>query len=522
MSLSFQERMAVQWRMLENATDELFFGPAAAIGLGTTAVFLIGVVEASAYCKNNVAQSWYFCARYSVAQIIPSLIWGTQPPALIAALTETPLHQLYAPHELSHRRALRVTRFQALRGAIAGSVLLSQVLGLVNIGYTAKMSYEKRCAEGREPPLKCVSTSNNNNNNTNTDGVVVRMAGRESNVTDFTMALLGRRAVFPIFEDSQRPNVRELVREYSRKVKPSVPIYWQVDSGRYSQNDSWHRLRIPREWICTTAQGEQLLVLEADATTGQQSSLSLKRTFDAKDLDLDLFEVAQGFHRLPTLLEGGRPDDLKVLRVLLCDAETKIVSGGGREATVRGYVTELNLADILIDCRSPLVHSVLEWLGQAVPEAVAAKASKTKLLSSVKGGIPVILETPHQEWFASIKSELALYGYQIIDRCEAGPRFGLATTDLPVLVYENSSADTIHTVRQIVSAGIAAPTKVCALITDYEGTKLAASGLPEGAESICSSEIYFRLFTWVRESALKGDKWQDIQRDLDKGIALEK
>lgn len=142
MSLSFQERLQVQWRICENATDEVVFGPAAAIGIGTTAVFMIAVAEASAYCKPKMptTQSWFFCARYGVAQIVPSLIWTTQPAELIAKLTKTPLELLYTRSELSCRRSLTVTRLQALRGAIAGSVLLSQVLGLVNVGYAAKVS----------------------------------------------------------------------------------------------------------------------------------------------------------------------------------------------------------------------------------------------------------------------------------------------------------------------------------------------------------------------------------------------
>lgn len=149
------------------------------------------------------------------------------------------------------------------------------------------MAYEDRCAKGREPPLPSSGGTNEG------AGVVIRMAGNESNVTDFSLALLGRRAVFPIFEDGQRPNVKQLLRLYSKPKGglPTVPIYWQVNNGRYSHADSWDRLRIPQEWIFTTAQGEKLLVLEADATSGQQSSLSLKRTYDSRELDLDLCEL---------------------------------------------------------------------------------------------------------------------------------------------------------------------------------------------------------------------------------------
>jgi hypothetical protein len=391
-------------------------------------------------------------------------------------------------------------------------VLLSQVVAVIGVAFAAKQSYENRCAAGREPPLE----------RNGTDGVVIRMAGRESNVTDFSMAQLGRRGIFPIFEEAQGHNVKELLRSYSSSSCrssewPAVPVYWQVDSGRYSNIDSWNGMSIPRNWLFTTLRGEKLLVLEADATAGQQSCMSLKRTVDAVELDLDLHEVGQGFYRLKRLIDGGAPTDLKLLRVLLVDTSTPIVSGGGRVSTTRQHVSELDLADIVIDARAPLLQEITGWLAHVTPKRCRKYPWRT--VQALLGKIPIILETPDREWFLSIKTELAPFGYEVIDRSEAEPRFRTKPADLPVLVYENSSADTIHTIRQLVAAGIVSPSKTCAMITDYAGTKLAESDLPIGVSCICS--IYVRLLSWVRKCVLQGESWKKIQDDLDQGLALE-
>ena len=531
MSLTFNEVLTIQWRIFLNATDGMIVGPATAIGMGTAVTCLIGFREGYLQTKKP---SWYFCARYGVAQVIPSLIWGTQSAKLVSTLTKTPLENIYTSIDsLPPKRQLAVARLCAFRGAVAGSVLLSQVVALMGVVLTAREAYEVHCQDGREPPLETSRSPSG--------GVVIRMAGLESNVTDFSLATWGRRGIFPIFEESTR--CKDLMRLYASPH--TVPLFWTVDNGTYryflrssllnfeillillllillislySQKDSWKGLKIPKHWFFKTAAGKDLLVLEADATTGENDSFSLQHTGVANDLDLDLYEVAQGFEQLQSLARRNRgKKEFQVLRVLLVDTEMRHISGGGRESAVRDYVSELNLSDIVIDARAPLMEEILTWLQSVTTPGMKAKKSAW---SRAAPTILVILETPHKEWFLSIQEELAPHGYKIIDRSEA-VNFGKTSAELPVLVYEDSSADTIHTIRQLVHAGIVTATKTCALMTDYEGTTLAAARLPAGSSSICSSHIYFQLLGWVRYQVLNGHDYEKIQNDLDEGRALQ-
>lgn len=63
----------------------------------------------------------------------------------------------------------------SIRGAIAGSVLLGQIVALVQLGKSAKESYYQRVFDGREPPL---DTGPLDADPKNIDsGVVIHLAG---------------------------------------------------------------------------------------------------------------------------------------------------------------------------------------------------------------------------------------------------------------------------------------------------------------------------------------------------------
>ena len=503
MSLTIHERLTIQWRIFQNATDGMIVGPATAIATGTAVAWLIGAREG---CLQTKKPSWYFCARYGAAQVIPSLIWGTQPATLVAHLSKTPMENIYANvQSMPHRRQLSVTRLCALRGAVAGSVLLSQVVALMGVVLTAREAYERHCKDGREPPLESSRSP--------MGGVVIRMAGRESNVTDFSFATWGRRGVFPIYEEAER--CRDLMRSYASPH--TVPLFWAVDNGAYRRRESWKGLKIPEHWFFQTAEGKDLLVLEADATKGENDSFSLQRIGLANNLDLDLYEVAQGFDQLQALAreQHHHQENFQVLRVLLVDKEMKHSSGGGRQSMVRDYVSELNLSDIVIDARAPLMEEMLAWLRSVTTPNMTIEGSAWAVHRKNSETL-AILETPNKDWFLSIRSALAPHGYKIIDRYDA-VKYGRTAAELPVMVYEQSSANTVHTIRQLVKAGIVTATKTLALTTDYEGTHR----LPTGASSICSSRIYFQLLAWVRYQALHNKDYTEIQKDLDEGRALE-
>lgn len=128
-----------------------------------------------------------------------------------------------------------------------------------------------------------------------------------------------------------------------------MPVYWQVNDGEYSKSASWDGMNVPDCWLYSVkvnGEKKKLLYLEADATSGGESALSLQQHVNARtegtndtlctketnkrsfrrtlrdkimsaspteeDLvstayfDLDLKEVAQGFCRLTDLAKSNK------------------------------------------------------------------------------------------------------------------------------------------------------------------------------------------------------------------------
>lgn len=389
----------------------------------------------------------------------------------------------------------------------------------------AKAAYSDRIVAGREPPL---DEHTSDGDSSPKKGVVLRLAGEESDVTGYCMFKGGRSAVFPIFEEIQRASVQQLIRQhgYDYKVqaaaddKPSHPVFWQIDDGRYANADSWRSFAIPKSWLfdmkkneaTQSKDNEKLLVLEADATSGMSDAMSFQ-SVDATDLDIDLYEIAQGFHKLEQSLTD--PPEHRVLRVILVDPEATVKSGGGRETKARDYISELGLADIVIDARSPLVLMLTRWLSEVTKDNQRVTSSSWRKKND---HLPVILETPNAEWFESIQAALLPYGYQIIDRDEVDKFPAVHPSQIPFIVYEQSTSNTIYTVRQYVQSGIVKADKICAFCPKYEGANdLEELGLGD-IKTFCSSVLYSQLLAWVREQALEGRDYTEIQKELDTGL----
>ena len=122
---------------------------------------------------------------------------------------------------------------------------------------------------------------------------------------------------------------------------------------------------------------------------------------------------------------------------------------------------------------------------------------------------PVILETPNKHWFGSIQTELEKHGYQVLDRSQVGNN-DPSTTALqpPMLVYEVSGSDTVHTIREYLEQGIVRdPARVCALLTSSDGLEELQSLQNQFAAAVgcvCSSDIHDRALEWVRQQCLRG------------------
>ena len=155
------------------------------------------------------------------------------------------------------------------------------------------------------------------------------------------------------------------------------------------------------------------------------------------------------------------------------------------------------------------------WLSEVTKDNQRGKSSWRKKKND---HLPVILETPNAEWFESIKAALLPYGYQIIDRDEVDKFPTVHPSKIPFIVYEQSTSNTIYTVRQYVQSGIVQADKICAFCPKYEGANdLEELGLGD-IKTFCSSVLYSQLLAWVREQALNGRDYTEIQKELDTGL----
>lgn len=569
-------------RVSRYAYDRLAFaGPIYAVALGTATVFSIGAVEGSLYLRSRPHKSTWlirtrFVSRYAAYNIIPSLIWGTNAPSAIVASssylceamkpTNKWLYSLggkaadvFGGTTMPPKRVLWVKILCALRGAVAGSVVLSNVIALTSLWQRAREDYAERIKLGREQPLSRRNHSTlwqTSGHSMDEHGCTIRLAGVRSDVTELSMNRKGAGRIWPVFEDTE--GVQDLVSCYGgqdkdRQLLPQVPVYWQVNDGEYSKESSWSGMTVPDCWLydiqSESGPKKKLLYLEADATSGGESALSLQKhsSLDtsednkwhwrhpyrrllkdkrASDLlvlgtdeelstayfDLDLQEVAQGFRRLSELARRKNNGQLEVMRVLLVDPSVVIESGGGRKTTVLEYVKELGLADVIVDARGLVLRSILDWLDGMYARESGLRPDRDTTLK------PVILETPSKAWFQSIRSELRHHGYNVIDRTEVTAD---DTDQIPMLVYQRSSADTVHTIRQYLERGIRNdPSHVCALLTcSLEEIAAFNKTLKIPVGYICSSDIHDRSLEWVRKQSVEGVPASKIQERLDSAKA---
>jgi hypothetical protein len=242
-------------------------------------------------------------------------------------------------------------------------------------------------------------------------------------------------------------------------------------------------------------------------------------------MDLDLYEVAQGFTQLQSLVEPDskvqeeqeeqqqeKDESFETMRILLMDPEAVFMSGGGRQCTAREHAEELGLADVIVDGRNPLIYSMVTWLENYNQQQEPQPPTKKRF--SKLHHQPVILETPRKDWFLYIQQELKEHGYQVMDRADALAHYG-SLQAIPFMLYERNTADTLHTVRQLIASQMTCPTQMCALCPRPWMLEAIMGAKIDGVQYICSSDIHDRLLRWVRRQALQGKSAREIQTKLD-------
>ena len=104
-------------------------------------------------------------------------------------------------------------------------------------------------------------------------------------------------------------------------------------------------------------------------------------------------------------------------------------------------------------------------------------------------------------------------GYTVLDALDER-----VTSDLPRLVYQDTTADTAQSLHSLVEAKQVDPEKCCALLDRASGiVDIKQTGEDLGVEitHICSAEVYDDWFRRVRQWVRMGYTNEQIQQELD-------
>lgn len=133
---------------------ETFLSPDATKGLAlaTCTVLAFGAVEGAALTAAvaSLGSKSAFAARYSVAQLLPSIIWATRCPKLVAEKLGMSPSKILCPKPITASRS-RADLMYTYRSIVAGFVGISQILRAIDIGDEANKTFRNNVMQGREP-----------------------------------------------------------------------------------------------------------------------------------------------------------------------------------------------------------------------------------------------------------------------------------------------------------------------------------------------------------------------------------
>ena len=210
--------------------------------------------------------------------------------------------------------------------------------------------------------------------------------------------------------------------------------------------EMWKGFQLERDWVLQTQSGRRVLVMEADCSP-RYGCLSVE---EMGANDLDHYEVTQGFHSVTSLaaeqgvLELGVDENSEVgdmtLRVMLCNQAVEMVMGGRTTYPFRDYMRYADDADVIIDALQPVLAELLQFANSAW-ERCEHPAERQKTL---------VFDTIDADTFDTMQEEMGKRGWKVIDRPKLHTK--LAHTDVPWIVYHNSTPNTINTIRSVLSA----------------------------------------------------------------------
>ena len=203
--------------------------------LGVGSVLGIGMHEANLVSQNphDLGFAW----KYAVENFWTSFIWINKPLEVITLATgRVPANVIreFAATTADAQIQSKIYDHLALRGLATMVWTLGQIVRLTNIGTEVSKMFKEKVLAGKEKMLRWASP----------EEVVVRLSGRQSDVTDFSAEHDGRH-LLPVFENMDL--VEDFVTKHTQGGKrPSV---WQVPSGNYGKPESWENFRYNPKWL---------------------------------------------------------------------------------------------------------------------------------------------------------------------------------------------------------------------------------------------------------------------------------
>lgn len=385
-------------RMMQRAWTKVSEPPTLhLIAASAVATFGIAGVEATLLCTSwpweSSLDTSLFVARYAVEQVLPSIVWQTQPAELVLRALDLPTEVLrnLGTDAASASVLLHVQRLQTSRHLIAGFMMIAQLVRAAGVSSDAFSEYQESIRRGREPPLL-------------PNGLVTRFCGVTSPVTELSLQSMGRH-LLPVYEYPEK--VQFLLS--SSRTADRQPVYWCVHPGTYSLHHAWNRFPVDQACLLSgtgSNADERLLILEADATN-ENDPLGLGETA----LDLTLDDASQGFRRIleayhqQGYLSSGegmkgtsQNNSFRPLRVYLGNSLEVGRTGGGHSYTLRHRVRYAKEVDVLLDSRAPVLQEILHWCQQVVGEERR-----------------LFVQTSSRSYFLNLQKLLKEYGYDVYD-----------------------------------------------------------------------------------------------------------
>jgi hypothetical protein len=117
---------------------------------------------------------------------------------------------------------------------------------------------------------------------------------------------------------------------------------------------------------------------------------------------------------------------------------------------------------------------------------------------------------------------LSKSGYRVLDLIDANEKYEGSIDDIPIIVYEPTTLDTVHTVERLVYECQTCTTHnkemICALCPTHRGLVMLKPGEKSEIFTICGSDMYDYLLRVVRNMVREGHDPEYIQGQLDDNL----